>query len=478
MKTSQKIGWLLGPSGFIIILLLPQPEGLSAAGQKTAACAFLMAVFWVTETIPMAITSLLPLVLFPVLKIADSKSAAAPYANHLIFLFLGGFIIALSIEKWNLHKRIALTTIKWVGSSGPGLLLGFMGASAFLSMWISNTATAMMMLPIALAVGNKMATVGENKNTKISIGLMLGIAYGASIGGAATLIGTPPNIFWAGYVQKHLHFNISFISWMLVGLPLSIIMLILTWLYLWKTQLREIFLKPGQLNALILKELKELGPISKPEKMVLAVFTLVALCWVFQGFLKNWISPLMSDATIAIFGACLLFILPVSLKKQEFLMVWEDTISLPWGVLILFGGGLSLANAFSTSNLTEYIGAQFSSWNLSSVSLILLAIILTTIFLTEVTSNTATASMLIPIMAGLGYQNQQDSILFTSAVALAASYAFMLPIATPPNAVIFSSGHVSIKKMASVGFALNLLGIFLIFAVLRWLAPIFWKLNV
>jgi sodium-dependent dicarboxylate transporter 2/3/5 len=483
----HKIGLFLGPILFIILILIPTPANMSAPAIRVAAVAVLMATWWITEAIPIPATALLPIALFPTLGVMKASESTLQYANHLIFLFLGGFFIAITMEKWHLHTRIALHTIKIVGVGPSRIILGFMLATAFLSMWISNTATAMMMLPIAMAVVNQAADFIRQNNTegidtrpshfRFGTALMLGIAYAASIGGVATIIGTPPNTILAGFIEKTYGQPVSFATWMLLGVPLASIMLILAWVYLVKIALPpEIKELPGG-SALLHKELKRLGPVTKAEKLILSVFSLVVISWISRGFLHIEALKYMHDSTIAIMGALLLFILPVDLKKGEFLLDWETAVKVPWDVILLFGGGLALANGFEVSGLDQWIGEQLRILQGAPLFILFFIIIFVTMALTEVTSNTATAAMLIPIMGGIALAMSIHPFGPIFAAGIAASYAFMLPVATPPNAIVFGSKYVTIPTMARVGFVLNLTACILISLLILYLVPLIWELD-
>jgi sodium-dependent dicarboxylate transporter 2/3/5 len=485
-KTRQKIGFFLGPALFVALVVMSPPEGMSVQAQRVAATAVLMATWWITEAIPIPATSLLPVALFPTLGVLGSAEACAPYANHLIFLFLGGFFIAIAMEKWNLHRRIALRTILLVGTSPKRIILGFMVATAFLSMWISNTATAMMMVPIALAVvtqtgdflrADKTSSIDVTPgHFKFGAALMLAIAYSASIGGVTTIIGTPPNTILVGLVEKMYGQQIGFASWMTLGAPLSLIMLLFTWLYLVKIALPpEIHVLPGG-RTFIREELRRLGPISQAELRILVVFTLVAAAWIIRGFIHIG-SQMMHDATIAIIGAIALFIIPADFKKGRFLLDWQAAAKVPWDVIILFGGGLSLANAFTVSGLAQWIGGRLTLLQGVAFPVLLAIVILLAIFLTEVTSNTATAAMLIPIMGSIALAMKVHPFSLMIGAAIASSYAFMLPVATPPNAIVFGTRYITIPQMARVGFVLNIVSTVFITLLILWLLPLLWGID-
>jgi len=450
-------GFFLGVILFIIMLLLPAPAGMEIIAWRTAAVAVLMATWWILEAMPIAVTSLLPIVLFPILNISPIPDTTAPYANPLIFLFLGGFIIAIAMQRWNLHRRIALNIVSYVGVKPTSIIIGFILASAFLSMWVSNTATALMMLPIAISV---LQFVDKNKDksqpvTNFEIVLVLAIAYACNIGGIATLIGTPPNALLAGFMLENYGVEISFARWMLVGLPLVFIMLPIMYFLLTKLvypiKITEL---PGGYSV-IKNQLNSLGNISTPELRVAVVFTLTAALWIFRPLLAN-VVPGLSDAGIAIFGAMILFIIPSGSKEQQKVLLWNDLKELPWGILILFGGGLSLAMGISSSGLATWIGDGVSGLGAIPLLLLIFVVIAIVVFLTEITSNTATTAAFLPILASSAIGLGQDPMLFILPAAIAASCAFMLPVATPPNAVVYGSGKITIPQMAKAGIWLNI----------------------
>jgi sodium-dependent dicarboxylate transporter 2/3/5 len=480
-RPAQRYGLVLGGLLFVVMLLVPAPEVLGVAGWRTAAVALLMAAWWMTEAIPIPATALLPLGLFPILGVLEPSEASAPYANAQIFLFMGGFLMAVTMEKWGLHKRIALRIMAFVGTSPNRLVLGFMLATAFLSMWISNTATAAMMLPIAIAVGTMFRPLDQKGPFEFGIALMLGMAYAASIGGVATLIGTPPNAILAAAASEILDVEIGFFQWMGVGLPIVLIMLPLTWFLLTR------FLYPpgpiaGDAAQVIDEETAALGAPSRGEMITGTVFILTALAWVLRSEkriegitipgIQTW-APNVGDSTIAMAAAVLLFIIPVNWRKGEFTLDWPTARRIPWGVLVLFGGGLSLARAMDVSGLAAWIGSAVSTLEAVPVVLIIAFVAALVIFLTEVTSNTATATMAMPIMAGAAIGLGIDPLVTMSAAALAASMAFMLPVATPPNAIVFGSGYITIPQMSRAGLVLNLCAIVLITLAGSTLIPIF-----
>ncbi|MQA91349.1 MAG: DASS family sodium-coupled anion symporter [Gemmatimonas sp.] len=480
MKRSQWAGLLGGGIAFLIMLILPAPEGLPPEGWRMAAVGVLMAIWWMTEAIHISATALLPLVLFPMLGILTMSSAAEPYANELIFLFMGGFFIAFAMERWALHRRLALAIVSAVGTSPRRLVLGFMLATAFLSMWISNTAATAMMLPIGLALGEMFRPADQEGPFEFGIALMLGTAYAASIGGAATLIGTPPNAVMAGAASEMLGIQIGFVEWMRVGVPVAAIMLPIAWLLL-----VGILYPPGKLagnaEALLEDERRNMGPASRGEKVVAVVFTLTALAWIFRepkplgSFTLPGIEsflPFVTDATIAIAGALALFLIPVHRKTGVFALDWPTARRIPWGVLLLFGGGLSLARGMDQSGLATWIGTGVGALGAVPAVIILVTIAALFIFLTEMTSNTATSTMAMPIMAGVAVGLGIAPLTLMAVAALSASMAFMLPVATPPNAIVFGSGYLSIPQMVKAGFWMNIIAVVLITLVAVLLMPL------
>jgi len=458
----KKIGFVAGIFLFFLMIILPHPEGLSVAGWRTAAITVLMGVWWITEAIPIPVTALLPIFLLPLLDVGTISQATTPYANPLIFLFLGGFVIAAAMERWNLHRRIALNIVGMVGINPRSIVLGFMVASAFLSMWVSNTATALMMLPIALSVLNLVEDQKrDEQRLNFEIVLVLSIAYACNIGGMGTLIGTPPNALLAGYMSENYGVDVGLLQWMLVGVPLMLISLPALYYLLvnviYPIRIREL---PGG-RELIEKQLAKLGDISNAEKKVAAVFVLAAVFWVSRPMLGQWISGL-TDTGIAIGAALLLFVMPVDLSRGQFVLEWSDTERLPWGVLILFGGGLSLASAISETGLAEWIGngvGIFGGW---PVFLLVGLSVFVIVFLTEMTSNTATTAAFLPILASVAVGLGENPLLLAIPAALGASCAFMLPVATPPNAIVYGSGKISIPEMAKAGLVLNIFFIILL----------------
>jgi sodium-dependent dicarboxylate transporter 2/3/5 len=464
-------GLLLGILVFALMTWLPEPEGLSQKAWYTAAVTLMMGIWWITEAIPIYATALVPIVFFPMLGITSIADATTPYANPIIYLFMGGFFLALGMERWKLHRRIALSIVSKSGVKPTSIILGFTIASASLSMFVSNTATAIMMLPIAMSVFElaEGAEPGERKNFEIA--LVLSIAYGCNIGGIGTLIGTPPNALLAGFFQENYGVEISFLDWMLVGVPVLLISLPLMFLLLTRViyPIRMPELQGGQ--AFISNELAKMGSMTTQEIRVGIIFLLTALLWIFRPFLDEKI-PGMSDAGIAISAAILLFMMPSSDSEQPFLLTWEDTKKMPWGVLVLFGGGLSMAAAISSTGLAVWIGDSLSVLEGWPVLILILIVVAMMIFLTELTSNTASTAAFLPILASLAYGIGENPLLLTVPAVIAASCAFMLPVATPPNAIVYGIGKITIPQMSKAGFWLNILFIGLItlasYTVIAW----------
>lgn len=472
--TSREIaGFLLGLLFFTAALLLPAPVGLSEAAWQTAAVALLMGTWWITEAIPIAATALIPVVLFPLLGISGIDRTLEPYAHPLIFLFMGGFIIAIAMEKWELHRRIALNIVSFVGTRPHAIVLGFIIASAFLSMWVSNTATALMMLPIALSVLKLVDRQQQESGVEsrhFGLCLLLGVAYGCNVGGMGTLIGTPPNALLAGFMSDNYGIDISFARWLLFGIPLVVISIPVVHLVLTRVvyplRLEEL---PGG-RQLFDEALQELGNLSRPEKKVAVVFVLTAFLWITRPLFADLL-PGISDTGIAIAAALSFFLIPVQSDERKCILVWNDVEELPWGVLILFGGGLSLASAINDTGLAEWIGLGLEGLANWPVILLLFLLVALIVFLTEMTSNTATAAAFLPIMGSVAVGIGLDPLLFALPVALAASSAFMLPVATPPNAIIYGSNRITIPEMAKAGMWLNIIFIALLALLSYFAAP-------
>ncbi len=440
---------------------------------RTAAVAILMAVWWITEPIPIPATSLLPLLLFPLLDAGTIRDVAPPYAHPLVFLFMGGFMMALAMQRWGLHRRIALHVIRRTGTRPTSVVAGFMVSAAFLSMWVSNTATAMMMLPIGLSV---IELAGESPNQSrasdpFAVALLLGIAYACSIGGLGTLIGTPPNAFMAAFLLETYGIEISFVRWMAVGVPVVVVSLPLSIWILTRVAfpVHRSTLAGGQ--ELISRELRKMGPISRAEAMVAGVFALTAFAWIFRPLLGKWV-PGLSDPGIAVAAAILLFLVPVDLRRGKFLLNWEWAQRVPWGVLLLFGGGLSLAAAIQRSGLAAWLAQALHGLSAWPTPVIVVAAAVLIILLTEFTSNTATAAAFLPILASVADGIGRHPMLLVVPAAMAASCAFMLPVATPPNAIVYGSNRLTIPQMLRAGVLLEILFIGLVTATTYALLPL------
>ena len=472
--TTRTAGLLIGLVGFAVILLAPAPPALGPVGWRVAAVAVLMASWWVTEVIPIPATSLLPLALFPLLGVGSIRESAAPYAHPLVFLFLGGFILALAMERWGLPKRIALRVIQRIGTNPRAIVAGFMVSGAFLSMWVSNTATAIMMLPIAISLLELLkedARSPMDDGSGLKVVLMLGIAYGCSIGGLGTLIGTPPNAFLAGFMEESYGRRIGFAEWMLFGIPVVLVGLPVAYMLLTRVAFRVGAVPTPGAAAYLDEQLSSLGRMSRPERRVLAVFLATALLWVSRPLLSSWI-PGLSDPGIAITAAIALFLIPSGSGKSSALLDWSSTERLPWGTLVLFGGGLSLAAAFQRSGLTDWIGGAFTSVAGDTLLLPLAVVVVTMVLLTELTSNTATAAALLPVIGSVAFGLGLDPLLFAAPATLAASCAFMLPVATGPNVIVYGSGLIEIRQMVRAGLLLNLAFVLVILAAAYLLLPL------
>ncbi|NQV16573.1 DASS family sodium-coupled anion symporter [bacterium] len=475
---TQRIGLILGPVLFLVIILFFNFDPEKPIITRMAAVAVLMAVWWITDAIPLFATALLPLLLYPLLGILQAKTVAPIYINSTIFLFIGGFMIALTMEKWKLHRRIALFIIRFIGGGPARIVFGFMLASAFLSMWISNTATAIMMVPIGLAIIMQMEERFESNEThNFTVGLMLGIAYACSMGGVATLVGTPPNLSFARIFEITFPEAppITFGSWFIMALPISIIMIIIIWLVLTKIFFRV----PAHIKvdpAIVDSEYHSLGKMSFEEKAVLTVFSLTAILWVFRkklivGFLTipGWSQlipypDMIDDGTVALFMAMILFLIPTRSKdaKSPTLMGADVIRNLPWNIVLLFGGGFALAKGFQVTGLSALIGNEFAGLAGMSPVIMILFVCSGLTFLTELTSNTATTEMILPILASVGFAMQANPLVLMIPATISASCAFMMPVATPPNAIVFGSGRVKIAEMAKAGFFINIIGIIIV----------------
>ena len=477
--TTKKIGLYLGPILFFLTLFLFDPDGLNDASRAVLATSLWIAIWWITEALPIAVTALLSIVLFPLSGGMDLASTSAAFGHKFIFLIMGGFIIAIAIEKWNLHKRIALNIIYFIGTDVKKIILGFMVATAFLSMWISNTATSVMMLPIGIVIIKQLKDnpkTDADENLIFGKALMLSIAYSASIGGIATLIGTPPNMVMAGILAQTYGYEISFLEWFIFGFPVMLLLLFICWWYLtrWAFSFEQKSFPGGIEEISRLKN--ELGKISYEQKVVATVFASAGVCWISRSFLLQNIFPAIDDTIIAIFFALLLFVLNTK-KGNDKILQWEEAIKMPWGILLLYGGGMSLAKAFEISGLAIWIGNQMNTFGAFHLFFLLIFLVTAINFLTEVTSNLATTAMLLPVLAPIAIEFDLHPFVLMAASAVAASCAFMLPVATPPNAVVFGSGYLRIPDMVKKGFFLNLISILTIVLMVYFLLPKLWNLT-
>ena len=458
-------------------MLLPNPETLSIEAQRAAAIFVWMGIWWATEAVPIAITALIPLVFFPLLGVSSIEATAAPYANKNVFLFLGGFFLSIAIQKCNLHKRIALTVLRFTGTGGRSIIGGFMLSSCLLSMWIMNTSTTIMLLPIGLAiitvVKESMHELSDTDKINFQVALLLGIAYAANIGGIATLIGTAPNMALNGFMEEQYGVSISFLDWMKVGLPVSLILLPMSWFTLTRISFPVNFETSSETQETIQKMREGIGKTKTPEKKVFVIFLMTALLWVFRSPINN--IPGMeglTDPGIAMLCGLTLFLTPSGGDQEHNLLQWKDAEKgVPWGILLLFGGGLTLAAAAQNTGLAAWIG------NLMPVglSIVFLVVIFTAliIFLTELTSNLATTATFLPIVAVIATQFGFNPLLLTASIAIAASCAFMLPVATPPNAIVFGSELIKVPQMMRAGIAINIIAIVIVSLAGIYLVPLF-----
>ncbi|PWL40464.1 anion transporter [Flagellimonas aquimarina] len=474
MRLSKKVGLIAGPIVFLILSNLPF-DIVSQKGDPVVAVAVWMLIWWITEAVSISVTALLPLLLFPLLKILPIAEVGANYGSPIVFLFFGGFVMALALEKVNLHKRIALNIIRLTGTTPNKVILGFMIATASLSMWISNTASTVVMLPIALSVINLLVDDedGFTKNDQnFALSVMLGIAFSANAGGIATVIGTPPNSILIGLLENEYNTQISFLKWMTLGLPFSIVMIGISYLVLVKWMFPNRDLKFNASKDVIHAELKKLGSTSGKEKMVLVIFGVTVFLWIFRTLINNLFPGLgLTDTMISIFAAITLFAVPYNLKKRDFIILWKDTSQLAWGILILFGGGLALAKGMSSSGIVDMVATAIAS---SDISILLTAslLILLMLFMTELMSNVALVAVLAPVVAGIAIGLEVPILYLLIPVTIASSCAFMLPMATPPNAIVFASGYVKVPQMAKVGIILNLISVALLILVFQFVIPL------
>jgi sodium-dependent dicarboxylate transporter 2/3/5 len=463
--------------GIILLFLMLKinPVGLDPLPCKVLAIATLMICWWITEALPMPVVALLPLILFPMMGISTVSETAAPYANEVIFLFMGGFMIGLGIEKWGLHKRIALKIVSITGSSGNKILLGFILSTGFISMWLSNTATTMMMYPIAISVISVVLNMNEKDRAKknFALAMMISIAYASNFGGIATIIGTPPNAAYASYISKKYQVDISFFDWMIVAMPIAILLLIFLFFVL-------VLVFPNHIKSnktfenMIATDLDELGPMTVPEKRVLIIFSLTAFLWIFRSLINQLNLVKLDDSMIAVFGAVLLFAVPAGNGKSssDKLLTWNDTSKMAWGILLLFGGGIALAGALEKSGIIQMIGTGLNANATMTVFSMIVVVAVIALFLSEVMSNVAQVIVFAPIVTVLAETMNINPFLLGIPMTLAASCASMLPMGTPPNAIVFSSGYINIADMVKAGFIMNLIAILLIVIASYYIVPL------
>lgn len=464
----------IGLALFFLMLLI-NPFNMDPFPCNVLAVAVLMISWWITEALPMPVVALLPLVMFPLMGISTVSETAAPYANEVIFLFMGGFLIGLGIEKWGLHKRIALKIVSVTGSSGNKILLGFIISTGFISMWLSNTATTMMMYPIAISVISVVINMHEKENAKrnFALAMMISIAYASNFGGIATIIGTPPNVAYASYISKKYHVDISFFDWMVVAMPIAILLLILLFFAL-------VLIFPNRIKSntdfeqMISDDVAELGPMSVPEKRVLIIFSITALLWIFRSLINQLNVVKLDDSMIAIFGAVLMFAVPAGGDpgNKGKLLTWNDTSKMAWGILLLFGGGIALAGALEKSGIIQLIGTALAANTSITVFFMIAIVAIVSLFLSEIMSNVAQVIVFAPIVTVLAESMQINPFLLGIPMTLAASCASMLPMGTPPNAIVFSSGHIKIADMIKAGFVMNLISIVLIVLASFYIVPL------
>ena len=474
MSNSKKVGLFLGPVFFLLILLWPQPL-LSTQGDAVIAVALWMVTWWLTEAVSISVTALLPLLLFPLLDIMPIAEVGNNYGSPIIFLFFGGFVMALALEKVNLHRRIALNIIRITGTTPNKVVLGFMIATASLSMWISNTATAVVMLPIAMSVIKLLIDDVDGftkKDRNFAVSVLLGIAFSANAGGIATVIGTPPNSILIGLLENEYQIEISFLKWMVFALPFSIIMIGLSYITLVHLIFPSKGLNFSASNEVIQEELRKLGPTRSKEKMVLGIFAVTVSLWIFRTLINSVFPSLgLSDTMISMFAAISLFAVPFNLKKGDFILDWKDTEKLALGILILFGGGLALAKGMSVSGIVDQVSQSIAAGNFSITATASLLILLM-LFMTELMSNVALVAVLAPVVAGIAIGLGIPMVYLLIPVTMASSCAFMLPMATPPNAIVFASGFIEVKDMVKAGILLNLVAVLILIGLFEYIIPL------
>ncbi|SFW11892.1 solute carrier family 13 (sodium-dependent dicarboxylate transporter), member 2/3/5 [Sinomicrobium oceani] len=476
---ARMIGLVAGPLIFMILLMTLQLDALGPGASQVLALATWMVIWWITDAVPLPVTALLPLVLYPVFGIFTMEEAAAPYASPIVFLFMGGFLIALAMEKQNLHRRIALNILKITGTNANGIILGFMISTAFLSMWISNTATAVMMLPIALSIVKLLEEGGERDKAnkkgyqRFRLGLMLSIAYAANIGGVATIVGTPPNVVFVGFMKEFYGQEVEFGRWLLIGIPVCVVMLLITYFMITRVLFPHRLGRLDGSGALVETRLRELGTMHLAEKLVAVVFFMTACCWVFKSQINGLLGgAYLNDTIIAMGGGILMFIMPVNLRAREYVLNWNYTEKLPWGILLLFGGGICLAKGLESTGIVEFVGNLIAGDGSMPLWLLILLLTAFTLYVTELMSNVALIVIFMPIVLGIAKTLEVNPMYLAVPVAIASSCAFMMPISTPPNAIVFSSGYIKMSDMVKAGFFLNLISV--LFLVIVALTLVHW----
>lgn len=460
MKRSQVIAQFAGPLVAAVVWGIGRNQGLPIEAIRVLAAAAWMLIWWIAEAVPLGVTSVLPMVLFPAMGISTVAETTAPYGSHYVFLFMGGFLIALALERWNLHKRFALSVLVLAGGNPRWLIAGFMAATAALSMWISNTATTLMMLPIALSVLHK---VDAKAHPNFALALLLGTAYSANLGGISTLIGTPPNVAMAGVLEEQFNMDVPFLEWTLMALPFSLLMLIIVYALLTRVLTPVARGSLSQGHDEIRGELTALGPWKRAERRVAVVFAVTGLLWVGRRWLVEWTGLDLNDTTIAMAAGVGLFLIPSADYQSDRLLSWRDTRNLPWDILLLFGGGLTLAKALAEAEVLTMVAQALADWDGVSQGALVLLFAGVALLLTEVMSNLALTVVMVPIVGQIALEWGVNPMLLVIPVTIASSCAFMLPMATPPNAIIFGSQRITMKEMASVGLVLNVIA-----AVLAW----------
>lgn len=470
----SRMAFLSGPLLFLLILLL-NPLALETPANRVLAIAVLMISWWISEALPMPVVAIIPLVLFPLMGVSKIGEAAAPYANEVIFLFMGGFMIGLAIEKWNLHKRIAMSIVRFTGTGGDRIILGFILSTGFISMWLSNTATTMMMYPIAASVITVVTPKyqGTKQARYFALSIMLSIAYASNFGGIATLIGTPPNLAYASFISKQYNYDLSFFNWMFICTPIALLLLFSLYFLLIKLFPNKID-SSVEMHDHIKRELKELGPISTPEKRVLFIFGLTALLWITRDLINALGIVKLDDNMIAVFGAILMFAVPArkSIEGDQRILVWSDTSKMAWGILLMFGGGITLAGAMEKVGLIKMLGTWLAGFSGSNLLVLIIVVTVISIFISEVMSNVAQVIVFAPVVTGIAEAIHINPFMLGIPMTLAASCASMMPMGTPPNAIVFSSGHIKLKEMIKAGFIMNIISIVLIVLFTYYIVPL------